>query len=113
LIQKILGQSTPASTTDTTIYTVPTSCQAQCSVLIANRTTSNDKFRIAIVPQGSTLDNKHYIAYDVSITPGQFVQVSEIYINTGDFIVVRSENGNVSFSVTGMEMNRSRMRVLT
>jgi hypothetical protein len=113
MINKVLGQSTPTATVNTTVYTVPTSCQTQCSVIVSNRTTSNDTFRLAIVPSGESIGDKHYIAYGVAISPGQFLQVSEIFLNTGDSFIAYTANGNISFTVTGIEANRQRMRMLT
>lgn len=112
MINKLLGQSTPSADTNTVLYEVPVSCQTQCSVIIANRTSANDIFRLAVVPAGETLGNKHYIAYAVSITPGQFLQISEIFLNTGDRIIIYAQNGNTSFTATGVEMNRQRSRML-
>lgn len=65
---KILGQVTGSSATSS-LYTVPAATQAVVSSLvIANRTTTSSTFWIAAVPSGSTLENKHYLAFQVPIS---------------------------------------------
>jgi hypothetical protein len=65
---KILGQITGSSATSS-LYTSPVGTQTVVSSLVvANRSTSNSTFWIAAVPSGSTLDPKHYLAFQVPIT---------------------------------------------
>lgn len=65
---KILGQITGSSATSS-LYTVPAATQTVVSsVVIANRSTSNSTFWIAALPSGSTLDPKHYLAFNVPIS---------------------------------------------
>jgi len=65
---KILGQITGSSATSS-LYTAPAATQTVVSsVVIANRSTSNSTFWIAALPSGSTLDPKHYLAFNVPIS---------------------------------------------
>ena len=59
---KVLGQSAPSATTDTTLYTVPASTETVVSTIaVANRAATNATFRIAIRPDGASIANQHYI----------------------------------------------------
>ena len=67
-VYKVLGQSAPSATTDTTLYTVPSATSAVVStIVVANRVASTATYRIAIRPAGATLANQHYLAYDVTV----------------------------------------------
>ena len=53
---KVLGQSAPSATTDTTLYTVPASTQAVVStVSVCNRGSAAATFRIAVRPDGASI----------------------------------------------------------
>ena len=68
---KVLGQSAPAATTNTDLYTVPAATSAVISTLVvANRVGTSATYRIAIRPAGATIANQHYIAYDVAVGGG-------------------------------------------
>jgi hypothetical protein len=65
---KILGQITGSAAT-ASLYTVPAATQAVVSSLVvANRGTANSTFWIAAIPSGSTLDPKHWLAFQVPIS---------------------------------------------
>lgn len=65
---KVLGQAALTAETNTDVYTVPSATQAVVStIVIANRDSSANTFRIAVRPAGATIANEHYIAYDVAI----------------------------------------------
>jgi len=103
---KVLGQSAPAATTDTTLYTVPSSTSVVVSsIVVANRSTSDATYRIAIRPAGATLDNRHYIAYDVLVGGGDSTSLTlGLTLATTDVITVRASNENLSFSAYGSEV---------
>ena len=57
---KVLGQSAPSATTETTLYTVPSSTSSIVSTItVCNRDTASGTFRIAIRPAGASLANQH------------------------------------------------------
>ena len=52
---KVLGQNDLAATTNTDVYTVPSSTETIIStIILANRTSSALSYRIAIRPDGAT-----------------------------------------------------------
>lgn len=104
---EVLGQSAPAATTDTDIYTVPSATQAVLSTLvIANRGSTSADYRIAIRPAGATISNEHYIAYDVSIPANDAIALTiGITLDTTDVITVYASSADLSFSVFGSEIS--------
>lgn len=102
---KVLGQVNPSATTATTAYTVPSASSAVISTIsVANLGGSSATFRIAIRPDGATLENKHYIAYDVSVATLDtlFITVG-VTLDAGDVITVYSSTATMAFSVFGVE----------
>lgn len=65
---KTLGQLDLTSSTLTTLYTVPASKETVVStIVIANRASSADTFRLALRTDGDAISDKHYLAYDVPV----------------------------------------------
>lgn len=65
---KTLGQLDLTSSTLTTLYTCPASTETVLStVIIANRASSADTFRLALRTDGDAISDKHYLAYDVPV----------------------------------------------
>lgn len=102
---KTLGQSAPAATTNTDLYTVPSATQAVCSTLaICNRGASTN-FRVAVRPAGATLANQHYIVYDNWVN-----QYDTVFLTLGvtlaatDVITVYAGAATLSFSLFGSEI---------
>ena len=104
---KVLGQSAPSANTDTNIYTVPSGTQAVISTIsVCNLTQGELLYRIAVRPNGATLSNEHYIAYDAKAAgnDGTFITVG-VTVDAGDVITVRSSSsGNIAFNVYGSEI---------
>lgn len=103
---KVLGQSAPGATTDTTVYTVAASTQVVISsIVVANRGATATTFRIAIRPNAATLANQHYIAYDAPIAANDVVSLSlGITIDSADVVAVYAGNANLSFNLYGTEI---------
>jgi glucose-6-phosphate dehydrogenase assembly protein OpcA len=106
-VYKVLGQSAPSATTDTTLYTVPAATSAVVStIVVANRAATAAAFRIAVRPAGATLANQHYVAYDVSVGANDSTTITlGITLATTDVITVRSTSANLSFNVFGSELS--------
>lgn len=106
-IYKVLGQSAPSATTDTTLYTVPAATDAVVSsIVIANRDSSAATFRIAVRPGGASLANQHYIAYDVTVgASDSTVLTLGLTLDATDVITVRASTANLSFSAYGSEIS--------
>ena len=102
---KVLGQSAPAATTDTTLYTVPAAPQAIVSTLcICNRGVSTT-YRVAVRPAGATLANEHYVIYDgvVEAQNSTFLTLG-ISLAATDVLTVRGSTADLSFSAFGVEI---------
>ena len=103
---KVLGQSSPSATTSTDIYTVGSGKQAIVSTLsVANRSTSAGSYRIAVRPDGATLSNEHYLAYDVAISANDTNLITTaLALDAGDILTVYSSSANISFGAYGTEI---------
>ena len=103
---KVLGQVAPGATTETTLYTVPSATESVISTLIvANRAATSATYRIAIRPNGATLANLHYIAFDVSVPANDSTTLTlGLTLDAADVITVRSSTADLSFSAFGSEI---------
>lgn len=103
---KVLGQSAPSATTDTTLYTCPSSTQTVVSTIsVCNRGTTSATFRIAVRPNGASISNEHYVAYDVSIDANATIPWTiGLTIDAADVLTVRSSTANLTFIAFGSEI---------
>jgi hypothetical protein len=103
---KILGQSNPAATTATTLYTVPASTSVVASTLnVCNQSASSATFRIAVRPAGEALAAKHYIAYDTVIPALDIISLTiGMALATTDVVTVYASTSTVSFNLFGSEI---------
>lgn len=103
---KVLAQSAPSATTATDIYTVPSSTQTVIStIVVANRSGSPATYRIAIRPNGATLANQHYIAYNVTVGLSDSTTITlGITADAGDVLTVYASTADLSFNVFGSEI---------
>ena len=100
---KILGTLAPSATTNTVLYTVPSSTQANANLFATNRDTPAANIRVALTPNGQTLGNEDYIAYGLSLDPGQTMNLTGLCLNAGDFVTVYAGSANLTFVLTGIE----------
>jgi hypothetical protein len=105
-VYKVLGQSAPGATTDTTLYTVPADTSAVIStIVVANRVASSASYRIAIRPNGATLANEHYLAYDVAVGAGDSTTLTlGLTLGAADVLTVRASTADLSFNAFGSEI---------
>ena len=103
---RVLGQSAPSATTDTTLYTVPASTQAVISTVnVANRGSASATFRIAVRPGGAAIANQHYIAFDITIDPNTAIPWTiGVTMAATDVLTVRASSGDLSFAAFGSEI---------
>lgn len=103
---KVLGQSAPAATTDTNVYTVPAATEVVIStIIIANRAATAGSFRLAVRPNGATIANQHYIAYDVPIAANDSTTLTlGITMDATDVITFRASSADMSINVFGTEI---------
>ena len=103
---KVLAQSAPSATTATDIYTVPSSTQAVIStIVVANRAATSANYRIAVRPNGATLANQHYIAYNVTVGASDSTTITlGITVDAADVLTVYASTADLSFNVFGSEL---------
>jgi len=103
---KVLGQSAPTAASDSTLYTVPNGTQAVVSTInVVNTGGAADSVRIAIRPAGATLENKHYIVYNLVLSStATFTYTSGATLAATDVVTVYSTNGTSSFNAFGSEI---------
>ena len=106
-IYKVLGQSAPSATTDTTLYTVPSATDAVVStIVVCNRSASARTYRIAVRPAGASIANQHYLAYDVAIAANDSTALTlGITLDATDVITVRASTADLSFTAFGSEIS--------
>lgn len=107
-LYKVLGQAVLATPgANEIVYTVPALTNSVISsIAIASLESTNTvSYRIAIVPSGQTLSNKHYIRYDKFIEAKQDERMSlGITIAAGDRVYISASTIYVAFSVFGVEI---------
>lgn len=103
---KVLGQSAPAATTATTLYTVPSATEAVVSTIsVCNRSSTSATFRIAVRPAGATLANQHYLVYDATIVSNDTKALTiGVTLAATDVVTVYASTANLSFSLFGSEI---------
>jgi glucose-6-phosphate dehydrogenase assembly protein OpcA len=106
-VYKVLGQSNPAATTATTLYTVPAATEAIVStIVIANLTASAATFRIAVRPNGATLANSQYIAYDITVGASDSTALTlGVTLDATDIITVYASTADLTFTAFGSEIS--------
>jgi len=102
---KVLGQSNPAATTDTTLYTVPALTQTVVSTITVANLGTSGTFRIAVRPDGAAIANQHYVAYDLSLNANDTVTLTlGLTLDATDVITVRGSNAFFAFQAFGSEI---------
>jgi len=106
-VYKVLGQSNPAATTATTLYTVPASTSAILStVTVCNQAATSSSFRIAVRPAAATLAAQHYVAYDIAIAANDTTCLTlGITLATTDVVTIYAGTATMSFAAFGSEIS--------
>jgi glucose-6-phosphate dehydrogenase assembly protein OpcA len=106
-IYKVLGQSAPAATTLTTLYTVPSSTDTVVSTIaICNQAGTAATYRIAVRPAGASIANQHYIVYGATVAANDSVLLTVgLTLDTTDAISVYASSATLSFSAFGSEIS--------
>jgi hypothetical protein len=106
-IYKVLGQSAPAATTLTTLYTVPSATDSVVSTIaICNRAGTSATYRIAVRPAGAAVANQHYIVYGATVAASDSVLLTlGLTLDTTDVISVYASTADLSFSAFGSEIS--------
>jgi len=103
---KVLGQSNPAATTATTLYTVPSATSTVVSTItVCNQASSAATFRIAVRPAGATLAAQHYIVYGATVPASDSTMITVgLTLATTDVVTVYASSANLSFNAYGSEI---------
>lgn len=103
---KVLGQITPIAASATTLYTVPSATQTVVSTLIAcNQASTSCTIRVAVRPDGATIESKHYLVYEAALAAYQTIAFTlGITADASDVITVQSSNATTSFTAFGSEV---------
>ena len=103
---KVLGQSNPAATTATTLYTVPAATQTVVStIVIANLTSTAATFRIAARVAGAALASSQYLAYDITVGASDSTALTlGITLGATDVLTVYASTANLTFTAFGSEI---------
>ncbi len=98
----ILGQSAPAATTNTTVYTVPASTLAVVNISVVNRGGSAATVRVAL-SAGSTPSDDEWIEYNTSVGSTSVLERTGVVLNATKNVVVYASSADTSVSVYGLE----------
>jgi hypothetical protein len=103
---KILGQSNPAATTLTTLYTVPSATQAIVStIVVCNQASQAGTFRLAAQPLGAPIAAQHYLAWDSILPANDSITLTlGLALAATDVISVYASSTSVSFHAYGVEI---------
>lgn len=103
---KVLAQVNPSATTATTAYTVPSATETVISTItVANISNAAVTYRIAVRPDGESLANKHYLAYDVALAANDTTALTlGLTMNAGDVVTVYGSTANLVFNIFGSEI---------
>ena len=106
-VYKILGQSNPALTSSVDLYTVPAGKSTVCSTLnIANLAATNGTFRISVVPSGSSLQVKNYLAYNTVVPANDSISLTiGMTLGQYDKVKVYASSISQSFNLFGTEIS--------
>lgn len=103
---KVLGQSNPAATTLTTLYTVPGAKSTTCSTFTAcNQGAAAATFRLSIRVAAAADTPMQYIYYDLSVASHDtFAATLGITLATTDVVSVYASTATFSFNLFGIEI---------
>jgi hypothetical protein len=106
-VYKVLGQSNPAATTNTTLYTVPASTSAVVSTItICNQASSAATYRIAVRPAGASVAAQHWIVYGATVAASDTTALTlGLTLATTDVVTVYASTATLSFSAFGSEIS--------
>jgi len=105
---KVLAQSAPSATTETTLYTVPAGTSAVISTIsVTNQAGSSGTYRIAVRPAAdASTAQKHYIVYGATVAASDSIMLTlGLTLAAGDLVRVYASSANMSFSAFGSELS--------
>lgn len=102
---KVLGQSSPSATTETTLYTVPASMFAVSSTLfVCNTNAAAATFRVSVSVGGGATANQDYLFYDTTISGYETMSaMMGLTLGAADIVRVYASSTNLAFNLMGEE----------
>jgi hypothetical protein len=106
-VLKVLGQSAPAVTTLTDLYTVPTGFSATISsITVCNRSATATTFRLSVAPLGAADATTQYLYFDQAIDGNStYIATIGITLAVTDKIRVYAGTANLTFNAFGVEVS--------
>lgn len=109
-IKKILGQSNPAATTGTVVYTVPDLKGAVISSIIVCNQAGAGTFRVYVTYGGNSTTTIEYLYYDTAIAANESREIKcGITLSNADFISVYASSATMSFNIFGAEFDQENV----
>lgn len=107
IVYKVLGQSAPSATTNTTLYSVPSATSAIVSTITAcNRGTAAATYRIAVRIANAAIENNDYLVYDAPLPANATDSLTlGMTLGAADVITVYASSANLSFNAFGSEVS--------
>ena len=97
-------RSSPAATTNTTLYTVPAATETVINTMVVCNRGAAMTYRIALRPLGAALADAHYLAYDGNLGANESLWITVgITMIATDLLIVYASHGNSSFQAFGKE----------
>jgi hypothetical protein len=103
--KRLAGPTNLSATTETTLYTVPSSTSAIIKqIVVCNTTVGAVNFSLSLVPYGSSAATPNRLFFNLSIAANEtvFLDVSQA-MTAGDFISAYSSAANVTVTISGVE----------
>ncbi len=97
-----LGSADLSATTNTTVYTVPASTVASCTVRFCNRSSSAVTVRLAISTTGTPAD-ADYLEYGATVPANGIMEDSGLVLDAGKLVVAYASATGISVNVYGFE----------
>lgn len=99
---KVIGQVADASANNVALVADQNGETIISTIVVCNRESAENTFRLAVRPGNATLANEHYIAYDVPVPANDTIYLTlGLTLADNDTITCGASDANVSFSVFG------------
>jgi len=103
---QVFGQVQPPANVVTTLYAVPsTITYIIASIYVTNVSSTTDQFSVILSPSSIQIQSSNYIMQNVSIPPGESVNLTGVIAPGNYTISVSSVNGNVAFTALGLSIS--------
>ena len=101
----VLGRVPLASTTLTTVYTVPVGNVAYLNINLANRTSASAAVRVALAQTAASPLDSEYIEYETNLSGNGVLERTGLILGAGWSVVAYSDKANVSVQAYGIEQS--------